>query len=135
MSSRIEELFAALSPPKRGEVYAVDTSTTQADLDLDAKVGAVQRYWRGRMLTIQVSGADLMVAMIARSGDTIDSTANGEAGVPHANSCAVIPAGEERTFFVGGNGAPLRYLAWKTTSGTGRVRIFAASPKEGMGGP
>lgn len=133
--SRIEELFATLSPPRRGEVYTVDTSTTQGELDLNATVATVQRYWRGRMVTIRALSADLMVAMIATSGDTLDSTANGASSIPHANSCTVIPAGEERTYWMGGNGAPWRYLAWKTTSGTGRVQIFAASPKEGMGGP
>lgn len=133
MSSRIEELAATLSPPKRGRVYAVATSTTTARLDLDVTVAGVQRYWRNRMLTIQVEGADLAIALVEAADAVITPADAGADSLPHASSCAVIPAGQERTYWVENEGNSFRWLAFRTVSGTGTVRIFASSPKEKSG--
>lgn len=134
MSDPIVRAAASVEPPYRGAIYSDDTSTTNQYLDLDQTLTdpvtgvSTPKFLRGRFLTIQALSADLYLQFTSSNATTIDPTA---AAGDFANAnCIVIPAGQSLTLLIprGNSTTNMRYLCYRTASGTGAVRAWPSSP-------
>jgi len=133
MSDSIERAAADVALPFRGTIWSDDTSTTDQYFDLDQAVTnpltgiSETKFFRGRYITIQALAADVYLACVDTNARTLTPTA--AAGDLAAANCIVIPAGQDRSFYVphGGQTTNHRYLAYRTASGTGSLRIWASS--------
>ena len=132
MSNSVEIAAADVALPLRGTIWSDDTSTTDQYFDLDQTVTdpittvATLEFFRGRYITVQALSADLYLACVDTNSRTITPTA--VAGDLAVANCIVIPAGQEKSFFVPFKGTTnYRYLVHRTASGTGSVRIWASS--------
>lgn len=131
MSDPITRAAAQIHPPIRGAIWSDDTSTTDQYLDLDQAVTdpetevSTPKFLRGRYLTVQALTADLYVQFQSTGAATM--TPSAVAGDFAAANCIVIPAGQEKPFFIPKT-STTRYLAYRTASGTGSMRAWPSSP-------
>lgn len=131
MSDPITRAAAQIHPPIRGAIWSDDTSTTDQYLDLDQSAtdpetgAATVKFLRGRYLTVQALSADLYVQFASSSSNTI--TPSAVAGDFAAANAIVIPAGQEKPFFIPKTSAA-RYMVYRTASGTGSMRAWPSSP-------
>lgn len=131
MSDALLRAASVVHPPIRGAIYSDDTSTTDQRLDLDQTITdpetsvSTPKFLRGRYLTIQALSADLYVQLASTNATTIDPTA--VAGDFAAANAIVIPAGTSLSIFIPKTAA-VRYLAYRTASGTGSMRAWPSSP-------
>lgn len=133
MSDSIVRAASIVEPPYRGAIYSDDTSTSDQRLDLDTAVTdpvtskSTPGFLRGRYLTIQALSADLYLQLTDDNTDTITPTA--AAGNFADANCIVIPAGQSLSIFVPKPGTTnMRYLVFRTASGTGAMRAWPSSP-------
>lgn len=127
--SRMGHLAVVIEPPLVGKVGVVATSSTTAYFDLQAEV-AGQRLWCGRFLDVEAETEDVYFALTQDTSTALDPSATGSAAAPPAAGCRMIPAGMMRTFAVPGETSPWRYLAYRTASAAGRLRIAPSSRRE-----
>lgn len=132
--NNIERAAAEVSLPLRGTIWSDDTSTTDQYFDVEQTVTdpvtseAKKAFFRGRYVTIQALSADVYLQFTDDNTDTITPTA--AAGDLAAANCLVIPAGQDRSFYLprGGGTVNFRYIVYRTASGTGSIRIYPSSP-------
>lgn len=127
--SRVGHLAAAIEPPYAGKVGVVATSTTTAYFDLQAEVSG-ERLWCGRFVDLEAGGADCYFALTQSTSTALDPTATGTAAAPPAAGCRVLPVGDLRTFLAPTETSAWRYLAYRTASGAGTLRIAPSSRRE-----
>lgn len=126
-----EHLASNVSPPRRGEIFVAAATSSTAWIDLHTTVtplggSAIANYLHKRYITVQADGANLYVALSNDATTALDSTAN---GVPGTATCVLIPDGQSQPFVLETVEAEMQYLAFKTASGTGQIRVWASSPK------
>ena len=127
--SRVGHLAAAIEPPFAGKVGVVATSTTTAYFDLQAEVSG-ERLWCGRFLDLEAEGADCYVALTQNTSTALDPAATGTATAPPAAGCRRVPVGDLRMFLSPTETSAWRYLAYRTASGAGTLRIAPSSRRE-----
>lgn len=131
--SAISRAAAEVSPPMRGGVFSDATSTADQYLDLDAAVTdpvtsvSTPAWLRGRYVSVMALTEDLYIQLTSANNTTMTPTA--EAGDWAAANCIPVAAGTVMQMFIPKAGKTnLRYLAYRTASGTGSVRIWPSSP-------
>jgi hypothetical protein len=123
-----------VTPPRRGEVFVVATSTSTAWLDLRTSVtpvapsgaAVVKNALTARYINVQADGAALYVAVSNDNSTALDSTATGSPGTA---TCVLVADGQTLSFIADGPASSFRYLAFKTATGSGVVRVWASSPQ------
>jgi hypothetical protein len=133
MPPSTEHLASNISPPRRGEIFVVATSTSTAWLDLDTSVtpltpgaAATPGYLYGRYVSVQADGAAVYVALTDDASTALVTTATGS---PGTTTCVLIPDGQTLTFTIEKSDVDHRYLAYRTATGTGYLRVWASSPR------
>lgn len=133
MSDPLVRAASIVEPPYRGAVWSDDTTTTDQYLDLDSTITdpitdkSEQKFLRGRYLTVQALSADLYVLFVSSNAHTL--TPSAAAGDFANANCIVIPAGTSLALYVPKAGTTnMRYLAYRTASGSGSMRAWPSSP-------
>jgi hypothetical protein len=133
MPQSTEHLASNISPPRRGEIFVVATSTTCARIDLDTSVtpltpgsAATPGYLYGRYVSVQADGAAVYIALMDNNSTDIVTTATGS---PADTGCVLIPDGQTMSFVIEKSDVDHRYLAYRTATGTGYLRVWASSPR------
>ena len=133
MSSPIETAAAGVLPPVRGGIYCASVTTTDKYLDLwaartDPVTGlSVQRALTGRYLSLQAEGGDVYFQLCTESSDTVTPTA---AADDFADANAIrLADGDRMDLWVPSLATKLRYLVFRTASGTATLRVWPSSSK------
>lgn len=129
-----ESQASSVLAPRKNQVVVQATSTTTAYIDLNTTITpaapsgslAQKSFYRGRYVTIQAESADVYIALVNTTSDTLDPTAT---GTPATGGCILIPANQEKSFLLETDSGAWRYLAYRTATGTGKIRVWASSPK------
>lgn len=139
MGSRVQHLSQSVQLPKQGLCLAFATSTTTAWVDLQAEVtgasavsGRKGRPWCGGFVAIQAESADCYVALTTGNASPANNltpaTNSADSATPGTAASMVIPAGQTVHAWI--EEGAYRYLAYRTASGTGRLRLWPSSRKE-----
>jgi hypothetical protein len=122
-------LAAVIEPPLAGRVGVVATGTATAYFDLQAEVNG-ERLWCGRFVDLEAGGVECFFALTQDTSTTLDPAATGTASAPPAGGCRPLPVGDVRSFAVPSESSTWRYLAYRTASGAGTLRIAPSSRRE-----
>lgn len=128
--SRVGHLAVAIEPPFAGKVGVVATSTTTAYFDLQAKTSSGEQLWCGRFIDLEADTADCYFALTQDTATALDPAATGTATAPPAAGCRRVPVGDLRMFLSPTETSTWRYLAYRTASGAGTLRIAPSSRRE-----
>lgn len=140
--SRAQHLSNVVQLPRQGRILALASTTTTAWIDTQAEVsaaGAVSsrpgKPWCGGFVAIQADGADVYVALTtgnaSPANDLNPATNSSSAASPGTAICMKIPDGQ--TVHVWIEEGSHRYLAHRTASGSGQIRLWPSSRKELFG--
>lgn len=121
-------MAVAISPPIAGLVSVVATSTSTQWFDMRTKVSGDFTF-SGRFVDVTAETEDCYVALVTTGATTIDGAAVNAAGVPPADGCVLIPAGQTRTWLQPSETSTYRYLAFRA-AGVGKIRISPSSARE-----
>lgn len=139
MSPRTQHLSTVVQLPRQGRCLAFAATTTTAWVDLKAEVasasavtGRAGRPWCGCFVAIQADGADVYVALTtgnaSPANDLDPATNSANSSTPGTEVCMKIPDGQTIHTWIEEGSA--RYLAHRTGSGSGQIRIWPSSRKE-----
>lgn len=109
-----------ITPPVRGEVYVVSTSTSAAAVDISALAD------KNTYVTFQADGAAcyVMFASTSATADDLDTTATSGNG-----RCIKIPADGVLPVKLHGGGTH-DFIGYRTASGTGTLRYWVSGPPQ-----
>lgn len=135
MGTRVQALAAEITPPRQGEQIALASTTTTAFFDLrtplTATPGDMSTPFCGRFLTLEAEGGDVYIAVTKGNASPANDLNPATTGIaPAAGMCTRIAAGTSKTFWADGASSDWRYLAHRTASGTGTLRIWPSSRPE-----
>lgn len=140
--SRAQHLSNVVQLPRQGRILCFATGTTTDWIDTQAEVagaGSVAarpgKPWCGGFIAIQADGADVYVALTtgaASPANDIDPTTDSaDSETPGTEVGMKIPDGQ--TVHVWIEEGAYRYLAYRTASGSGQIRLWPSSRKELFG--
>lgn len=111
MSSSAALVAAAeVKPPEEGNVRVVSITTTSAATAIDAG-------FYGRQITFQAQTEDVFIVFGDSAAEADNTATSGD------TRCAVIPSGQERSYFLRRN-SDITHFAAETASGTATLRYF-----------
>lgn len=119
-------------PPKLGECFCVQATTTTQFLDLNVNLtGAsdttqVRNFFNDRILNLQADGGAVLFAFTNDNAANINPTATGvpSTTAPQPTIPFRLPADQERNYKAPAN---FRYIAYRTASGTAYLRGHVSS--------
>ena len=119
-------------PPKIGEIFCVQATTSPAILDLNQVLSPagdnslLREFFLDRILNLQADGGAIYFAFTNDNTSTISPTATGipNAAAPIVNIPFRIPGDQERNYKAPSN---MRYIVYRSASGTAYLRGHVSS--------